>query len=74
MLSNNSLLGKRSRPDDSYDDIEYYRMSKRSKYSDENEFNETAYASIPASTFRCDATTLTGNLFTETSVSAGSYQ
>ncbi len=74
MPSNDSLLGKRSRSNNSYDDIECYHMIKRIKYADVSGYNKKAYESIPASTFKCDATMLTGNLLTATSVSAGSYQ
>ena len=80
-------IGKHSRSN-SYDDIEYYHASKKFKCYDGSSYsvwpfrklynkNQTAQAyaaSIPANTFRCDATTDEGSLLTETSVSAGSYQ
>jgi hypothetical protein len=77
MPSNDSVLGKRTRPNDLYNDIECYHMNKKCKYSDSSSQSqlEQVYAeSIPASTFKCDATTLTGSLLTATSVSVGSYQ
>jgi hypothetical protein len=80
-------LGKRSRSN-SYDDIEYYHAIKKFKchngsscsvwsFKTFHAFQNKAQAyaaSIPANTFRCDATTDEGNLLTATSVSPGSYQ
>lgn len=76
-------LGKRSRSN-SYDDIEYYHASKKFKCEDGSPYSTWPFRknnklknytdSIPANTFRCDATTDGGSLLTVTSVSAGSYQ
>jgi hypothetical protein len=78
-------LGKRSRSN-SYDDIEYYHVNKKFKCQDGSSCsvwsfrtfyasqNKAQAASIPANTFRCEATTDEGNLLIATSVSEGSYQ